>query len=262
MLKKYLALLRRSLGSMLEYRASIFIWMLTNVMPLVMLAVWYSLAEDGPIAGYSQTDFVSYYLLLTFIRQLTNAWVIWELDYEIRHGDLSVKLLHPLNPIHEYISSHITDKIMGLSILIPLGIVAWLIFPTIHYDFTLLNFALMLVAMAAAWLIRFLSQFCIGLLAFWISEATTLNDIWYAISMMLGGIVAPLDLFPAQVQVVANYLPFRYMLSFPVEIVSARLSSGELVIGYATMAFWVVVMVVLYRWLWSKGIRQFSAFGA
>src|SRR5512140_2213993 len=114
MLKKYLALLRRSLGSMLEYRASIFIWMLTNVMPLVMLAVWYSLAEDGPIAGYSQTDFVSYYLLLTFIRQLTNAWVIWELDYEIRHGDLSVKLVHPLNPIHEYISSHITDKIMGL----------------------------------------------------------------------------------------------------------------------------------------------------
>lgn len=262
MLKKYPALLRRSLGSMLEYRASIFIWMLTNVMPLVMLAVWYSLAEDGSIAGYSQTDFVSYYLLLTFIRQLTNAWVIWELDYEIRHGDLSVKLLHPLNPIHEYISSHITDKIMGLAVLIPLGLAAWLIFPSIHYDLTPLNFALMVVAMSAAWLIRFLSQFCIGLLAFWISEATTLNDIWYAISMMLGGIVAPLGLFPAPVQAVANYLPFRYMLSFPVEVVSARLSLDELAIGLGTMFFWVIVMVVLCRWLWSKGIRQFSAFGA
>lgn len=262
MFKKYLALLRRSFGAMVEYRASIFIWMLTNIMPLVMLAVWYSLAEDGPIGGYSQNDFVAYYLMLTFIRQLTNAWVIWELDSEIRHGDLSVKLLHPLNPIHEYIASHITDKIMALSFLIPLGLAAWLIFPTIHYDLTPLTFALMLVAIVAAWLIRFLSQFCIGLLAFWISEATTLNDIWYAISMMLGGIIAPLDLFPAQVKAIANYLPFRFMLSFPVEIVSARLSSAELGLGFAAMFFWVGIVIALYRWLWSKGIRQFSAYGA
>lgn len=262
MLKIYLSLLRLSLASMLEYRASIFIWMLTNVMPLVMLAVWYSLAEGGPISGYSQVDFVSYYLLLAFVRQLTNAWVIWALDYGIRHGDLSIKLLYPLNPIHGYIADHLTDKILALSALIPLGLAAWLIFPTIHYDLTPWNFVLFFVAMAAAWLIRFLSQFCIGLLGFWISESTTLNEIWYALSMMLGGIVAPLDLFPSQVQSIANYLPFRYMLSFPVEIVSGRLSPNDLVQGIASMIFWVLVTFGVYRWLWRKGIRQFSAYGA
>lgn len=262
MLKIYLSLLRLSLASMLEYRASIFIWMLTNVMPLVMLAVWYSLAEGGPISGYSQVDFVSYYLLLAFVRQLTNAWVIWALDYGIRHGDLSIKLLYPLNPIHGYIADHLTDKILALSALIPLGLAAWLIFPTIHYDLTPWNFVLFFVAMAAAWLIRFLSQFCIGLLGFWISESTTLNEIWYALSMMLGGIVAPLDLFPSQVQSIANYLPFRYMLSFPVEIVSGRLSLNDLVQGIASMIFWVLVTFGIYRWLWRKGITQFSAYGA
>ena len=250
------------MGLMLEYRASIVIWMLTGIMPLVMLAVWFSLAEGGPISGYSQDDFVAYYLLMTLVRQLTNVWVIWELDYEIRHGDLSIKLLHPINPIHEYIASHLADKVLRLWILIPLAILAWLIFPTIHYDMTPLTLVLLLVALAAAWILRFLSQYCIGILAFWISEAITLNEIWFAGMLMLGGVVAPLDLFPAPVKAIANYLPFRFMLSFPVEIVSGRMTTIDVLSGLTAMMFWLVFFVVLYRWLWSKGVRQFSAFGA
>ena len=250
------------MGLMLEYRASIVIWMLTGIMPLVMLAVWFSLAEGGPIAGYSQDDFVSYYLLMTLVRQLTNVWVIWELDYEIRHGDLSIKLLHPINPIHEYIASHLADKVFRLWILIPLAILAWLIFPAIHYDVTPITLALMIVALVAAWILRFMSQYCFGILAFWISEAITLNEIWFAGMLMLGGVVAPLDLFPAPVKTIANYLPFRFMLSFPVEIMSGRMTTMDMLIGLIAMMFWVAFFVVLYRWLWSKGVKQFSAFGA
>ncbi|MBI5650264.1 MAG: ABC-2 family transporter protein [Chloroflexi bacterium] len=262
MLIKYAVLLRRSFSAMLEYRAMIFIWMLTNVMPLVMLAVWFSLSEGGPIAGYSQNDFVAYYLLITFVRQMTNVWVIWEIDYEIRHGDFSIKLLHPLNPIHEYIASHITDKFLRLAVMIPLGIFAWIIFPTIHYDLTFTTVTLFLIALVASWLIRFLSQYCFGLLAFWISASTTLNEIWFATSLMLGGIVAPLDLFPANIQLIAKYLPFRYMFAFPVEIVSGRLAQTELINGLAAMLGWLIVSVVVYRWLWRRGLKHFSAFGA
>lgn len=262
MIYKYAALLRRAMGLMLEYRASIVIWMLTGVMPLVMLAVWFALSEEGPIAGYSQNDFVSYYLLLTLVRQLTNVWVIWELDYEIRHGDLSVKLLHPINPIHEYIASHLADKVFRLWILIPLAILAWLIFPMIHYDLTPLTLTLFVIALAAAWALRFLAQYCFGILAFWISQALTLNEMWFAGMLLLGGVVAPLDLFPASVAAAAKYLPFRFMLAFPVEIMSGRLTPNDLSAGLFVMCGWLAAFFALYRWLWRKGIRQFSAFGA
>ncbi|MEW5720366.1 MAG: ABC-2 family transporter protein, partial [Chloroflexota bacterium] len=111
-------------------------------------------------------------------------------------------------------------------------------------------------------ILRFLSQYCFGILAFWISQAITLNEIWFAGMLMLGGVVAPLDLFPEPVRVIANYLPFRFMLSFPVEIVSGRATPTDLLVGSIAMIFWVAFFVMLYRWLWSKGIRQFSAFGA
>jgi ABC-2 type transport system permease protein len=262
MLAKYAALMRRGLASMFEYRASMLIWMLINVMPLVMLAVWFSMSEGGPIAGYTQSDFVSYYLLLALVQQMTAVWVIYELAYEIRHGDLSIKLLHPLNPIHEYLSSNLADKILRPVVLIPLALAAWLIFPTIHYDVTALKLVLFVVAMAAAWFIRFMTQYIFGLLAFWISDSMTINDIWFALSQMLGGMIAPLDLFPANVTAVANWLPFRFMLSFPVEIVSGRLTSVDLATGFAAMTFWVVLAFILYQWVWRRGIRQFSAFGA
>jgi len=262
MFRKYIALLRLGIAAMFEYRASMLIWMLINVMPLVMLAVWFSMAEGGPVAGYTQSDFVSYYLLLAFVQQMTTVWVIYELDYEIRHGDLSIKLLHPLNPLHDYLSTNLADKILRPFALIPLAVAAWLIFPTIHYHLTPLRVALFVVALAAAWFIRFMSQYIFGLLAFWVSDSMTLNDIWFAFTEMLGGMIAPLDLFPPQVAAVANWLPFRFMLAFPVEIVSGRLTSQDLAAGAAAMLFWVVLAFVVYRWVWRRGIRQFSAFGA
>lgn len=262
MFRKYLALLHRAIGAMLEYRVGILIWMLVNVMPLIMLAVWFSLSEGGPIAGYTQNDFVSYYLLLTLIRQLTNVWVIWELAYEIRHGDLGIKLLQPINPLHGYMATHLADKGFRFIVMLPLALIAWWIFPTIHYDLNLITFGLMILAAIVSFLIRFLTQYILGLLAFWISESTTLNDIVFGLSMLLGGIVAPITLFPPEVSAIANYLPFRFMMGFPVEIAMGRLSSSELVTATLTMFFWFALVLVVYFWIWRKGIKQFSAYGA
>ncbi len=262
MLKKYLALLRRSLGVMFEYRASVFIWMLVNVMPLVMLAVWYTLAEDGPIGNYSQADFVSYYLLITFARQMTTVWVIHELDYQIRHGELSTKLLFPMNPIHAFMSDNLADKVLRLVVMIPLAVIAFIVFPNVHYDVTPITITLMLIALAAAWVMRFLSQYTFALLAFWVSQATTLHEIWYATWLLIGGMVAPIDLFPAPIAEIARWLPFRFMLSFPVEIMLGRLTTSELAMGLTATAFWLALMIGVYRFVWARGLRQFSAYGA
>ncbi len=254
--------MRRGIGAMLEYRVESFIWMLTNAMPLVMLAVWYSMSEGGPIAGYTQSDFISYYLLLAFVRQMTTVWVIWEIDHDIRHGDLSIKLLYPLNPLHDYLAYHIADRFVRIFTLIPFVLLAWLLFPTMHFQVTLLNVVLFVTTMIAAWFLRFMQQYIFGLFAFWISESMTLNDIWYAASTFLGGLIAPLDLFPPAIMTVANLLPFRYMLSFPVEIMLGRLTPPEVFFGVGMTVFWLVVSIVTYRFLWSKGLKQFSAYGA
>lgn len=262
MVRTYLALLRRSIGVMLEYRVSMLIWMLAMSLPLVMLAVWLSLAEDGPVGSYSAADFVAYYILTMYVREMTAAWVSWELDSAIRHGDLAVLLLHPLNPIHEYLSTNLADKLLRVVLLTPLLVGVAVIVPGVHYALSPVNVALFLLLLGAAWYLRFMSQYLIGLLSFWISQATTLQDLLWMFFLLFGGVVAPLALLPDWMQTVAVWLPFRYMLSFPIEILMGRLAPAEVWTGLAACAGWMLVHYGLYRWMWRRGLRVFSAYGA
>ncbi|MBI5876747.1 MAG: ABC-2 family transporter protein [Chloroflexi bacterium] len=261
MRRKYLALLRANWQGILEYRAQIIIWMLISTSPLISLAVWLAVAADGPVGGYSSADFVAYYLLAIFVRHMNGSWVYHELEYGIREGLLSPKLLKPLNPIHDYLTTHLGDRIFRLPILIvPLGIIAWL--AGAQYDLSPASLALFVLALMLSFGINFLTSYCIGLLNFWITHADSINELEYAFRSLLGGIVAPIALFPAPIPQLSLYLPFRYTLSFPVEILLGRVSPDEMLLGFTVQAAWLALFLGLYAVLWRQGLQAYSAVGA
>lgn len=261
MRRKYLALLRANWQGTLEYRAQIVIWMLIATSPFVSLAVWLAVAADGSVGGYDAHAFIAYYLALIFVRNMNTSWVYHELEYQIREGLLSPKLLKPLNPIHDHLTMHLGDRILRLPlVVVPLGLAAWWF--GVQYDFSPLAVALFLLSLAFSFGIIFISSYCIGLLNFWITHAESLSELWYALRMLLGGLIAPLDLFPAPIPQLSVYLPFRYTLSFPVEIALGRASTDQLLVGFAVQAAWLAVFFGLYRVLWYRGLREYSAVGA
>lgn len=262
MFKTYLTLLRVNWQGVFAYRASILIYMLLATMPLVSLAVWLALAADGPIGNYSSADFIAYYLAVIFVRHMTGSWVSYHLDHDIREGTLSPKLLKPINPIHDHIAMHLADKLFRLPlVLTPIVIVALLI-PGLRFDLSPLNIALALVAMALAFASIFLTSYCIGLLNFWLTHAMAIEDLWFGFRALLSGVLAPIDLLPAPIPQLSPYLPFRYTLSFPVEIILGRVSGEQLLLGFAVQLFWLSVFVGLYWLLWTRGLKEYSAVGA
>ena len=262
MVYKYAALFRRSVGIMLEYRVSMLIWMLTASFPLVMMAVWLTLAQDGPVGNYAPGDFVAYYLLALYVRMMTAVWVAWELDHDIRHGELAIKLLHPLNPIHDYVSFNLADKVLRFLLITPLILLAARLVPDVHLALTPVNVILFFVALAFAWLLRYITDYTVGLLSFWLSQVTTLQEIIWMLLLLLGGTVAPIDLLPGWLAAIAKYLPFRFMLSFPVEIMLGRLSAYDLLTGLLVSLAWLALFQALHVLVWRRGIRAFSAYGA
>jgi ABC-2 type transport system permease protein len=193
---------------------------------------------------------------------MTAVWVAWELDYEIRHGELSIKLLHPLHPVHEYISFNLADKIMRFVIFTPMLVAAALLIPDISIVATSQNIALFAVAVVAAWFMRFLTQFLLGLAAFWFSQALVLTDVFWMLYLLFGGGIAPIELLPDGLRQVANVLPFRYMLAFPIEILTGRVDLGQTGSGLGIMLGWIAALYLAVRVAWARGIRRFGAFGA
>ena len=57
------ALTRIDFAVMTEYRAMMVIWLLSGALPLVMLAVWRTLAGAGPVGTFSPADFDRYFLI-------------------------------------------------------------------------------------------------------------------------------------------------------------------------------------------------------
>ena len=100
-----------------------------------------------------------------------------------------------------------------------------------------------------------------ALLSFWATRADALLSIQESLVFLLGGQVAPTALLPDPMRWAATVLPFRYMVGFPVEVLTGQLSGPELWIGFAVQAGWLLVALALFLALWRAGVKHYSAVG-
>ena len=84
-----------------QYRANLLMYLLYwLVSPIVYLSVWTTIANSqGSVSGLTANDFVTYYLTLLIVDQLTSEITIHILAYKIQDGTLSGELLRPIHPI-------------------------------------------------------------------------------------------------------------------------------------------------------------------
>lgn len=262
-IKVYPALLRAYWARALEYRGQIIIWILSSVLPLVMLLVWLTIAEEqgGTVSGYDQNDFISYFLAIVFMRRMVGVWIIWDLDASIRKGELSPQLLRPIDPVHHLFARVLAIRPLNILLMGPPFLAASWAFSA-QYDLSFTSLFFVVAAILGATLAEFFAQMIIGAMSFWITQSLSVAEAWFFIRMMFSGYVVPLDMFPTAVTNTLFYLPFRYMLSFPTEIFLGRLETAEIGQGFAVQLAWVITFYLTYSFLWQRGLKQYSAVGA
>ncbi|QBD81943.1 hypothetical protein EPA93_40590 [Ktedonosporobacter rubrisoli] len=256
-----LAIIRCTWMSWLQQRSFFFLlafgWMMP---PLVALFVWYTAASGQRIGGLTQSEFVAYYLLFMLVNQLTYAQTNWTVGDRIRNGDMSTILLRPISPILDSLASELASKAAYMLFVVPVVIVlALVLHPELHPP--LLNVLAFVPALLMAWLLRFFWGYWLALLAFWASRANALLSLQEALTFLLAGQVAPVALLPSFVRALAIVLPFRYMVGFPVEILTTQLSPADLVSGLAYQTAWLLATVILFSFIWRCGVRRYTAVG-
>ena len=114
-------------------------------------------------------------------------------------------------------------------------------------------------ALAFAWLLRFLWGYWLALLAFWNTDFSAMLAVQDALVFLLAGQVAPMALLPPALQTLATVLPFRYMLGFPVEVITNQLDATGLMLGFAIQLAWVTLTLALSIVLWRRGLKRYEA---
>ncbi len=260
-LRIYWAFLKRETRLVFVYRVQIIIWIITGVLPLVMLAAWLALGQGGPVGSFEPRDFIAYYLAAIFVRQMTGVWIIWDMDYQIRQGEFSTLLLRPVDPMHHWAVAALGSKWLRLVILGPtLGAAAYV--TGAQYDLQPITLAVFVTAIVNAWLLSFFIQYMNGLLAFWITQAVAVFDLWFGLWAIFSGYLIPPELLPMAVQRLAFWLPFRYQLAVPLEIIMGRLHGPDMWIGLGMQGGWIILSFLLCRLMWQRGLKKYSAVGA
>ena len=260
----YLQQFKTTFATMVQYRASLFIWMIGHVLePLVYLVVWTVVAEGGGgrAGDYTTAQFAGYFIVLMLVENVSYTWIMYEYDYRIREGLLSAALLRPLHPIHADMADNMSSKAITLPFMMVVAAVLVAIFHPVMSPH-LWALAAALPALALAFLLRFLLEWTLAQAAFWTTRVSAINQSYFVLVLFLSGQVAPLTLFPHALQVLAAILPFRWMLGFPVELLLGRLTPVEALTGLGVQLVWVAIAYVLMRVVWRAGIRLYSAVGA
>lgn len=255
-------LVKVSFARHVAYRAEMTIWILTATLPLIMLALWNAVVGEGTIAGFGQDEVARYFVATLVVRQVTGAWIVWELSWSIRQGTLSPKLLRPFHPLVEWAVWVLVAIPFRLLVLAPIlaALVAWR--PGLLAVPSPVAAVQLALALAIAWLLAYLVQCAFGLLAFWLDKSDGLFEMWMAVWGLLSGYVAPLAFFPETAQVVLRVLPFRAMLGLPVELLGGFVDPATAWADLAVGAAWAGGAWALVAVLWRRGLVRYGAVGA
>jgi len=269
-LRKVRTLLSVYYAYMLEYRAEILLWALSNVLPLIMMGVWMQVSRRPGFQGPTPVEMARYFLAVFIVRQFTVVWVIWEFEFQVVEGKLSPFLLQPMDPVWRWVAGHAAERVTRLPFSIGFVILFFVLYPKAlvhegqYWSLGLDDAGIAVGVVTLSFLVRFLMQYTFAMLAFWVERAAAIEQFWWLPYLFLSGLVAPLEMFPEGVRQFAYATPFPYLIYYP----SAVLAHGYEYVGVSfaqvigVMGAWGVGFFILNRWLWRMGLRHYSAMGA
>lgn len=245
----------------IAYRGHVWLNVLSLVFPLLMMWVWLAIAQQsgGTVNGLRPAYFVSYYAAAAIIAQMTVATTPNGWDELVRLGGLSAHLLRPCDPGHQLFCAEVCRRALAGVLGLPLLAVVLVASHSVGSPGAVL---LAVPAIVLGFVLNFLMTSAIGMLAFWLTQVQRIAQLWTGAGFVLAGVVAPLRTMPGWVGALASALPFKAIVGTPADLLAGGVGVEEGLGAMASGAAWTVLAFAVYRVLWYRGLRHYSAMGA
>lgn len=259
--------LRICLAERLVYRGDFMLGTFMRFLPIVtQIFLWSAVFEavrHEKIAGYTQQDFIAYYLLTMVSRAFSSMpGLASGIARQIRQGEIKKFLIQPIDMVGFLFSQRLAHKLVYyLVAAVPFAAVFWICreyFPGWPDATTLAAFAASLVM---AFLLGFFLEATIGMVGFWFLEVSSLLFVYMLFSFFFSGHMFPLDMLPGVWGQIVDVLPLKYLAYFPAAVFLGKITGQELAWGLALQLAWVVCFMLTCRMAYQRGLRRYSAYG-
>lgn len=267
-IRKYFNIFRVSLIERAAYRGDFLLGTILRFFPVITTILLWSAVFKGTdqhrIAGFSEQRMIAYLLLIHISRMFSSMpGLSGTIARDIREGTLKKYLLQPLDMIGYLLSCRAAHKVAYITT--SAAPYAGLFLLCSGYFVGLWPDALTLLAYAASLLLAFVIGFffeaAMGMVGFWFLEVTSLLWVVNTVNYFISGQMFPLDLLGPPWDTILKWMPFQYMAYFPAIVFLREVQGRALVEGLLMELVWAVVLIVLSRWLFARGLRRYSAYG-
>jgi ABC-2 type transport system permease protein len=119
---------------------------------------------------------------------------------------------------------------------------------------------LVIIAVIGAWTLNFCIATMIGLTAFVVEDISAFQWIYQKMAFIFGGLLIPLDFYPAWLQAICRALPFSSIIYAPARLfVTPSLAAFATVFGMQLV--WIVALGTLLMLTYRRGITQLTING-
>lgn len=217
MFAKYLAVFRVSIASNLAYAMEVvFRALMLIAIVFILSQLWkttFELHGAKILNGFTIADMV-WYLVAAEAIAMSMPALTRRIDEEVRSGQLAYLLGRPCNYVFYNYAQYLGERLVRFLLNSIVGIILALIVVGLPH-ITLPGLLAWPLVVVLAMSIDFVAYFCIGLLAFWTEETQSFAFVFSRMTLVLGGVLAPLEIFPQPLRSIAQALPFSTILYGP-----------------------------------------------
>jgi len=211
------------------------------------------------IGGFTFKEMIVYLIIGLLINSARSSDISNRISEVIKSGDISIFLCRPVNFVKSLLAEGIGGKVINLIMFTILLIIMTNLFNLPYPKGSI--FAIFLIYAVLMLFFDIVMYVIIGSLSFWFVEIWGIRSSIEQVLWILSGRTLPLSLFPIWMQTFLSYTPFMYL-----EFTFASLYLGKLTISQAIWAmgifiFWIVVMILLMRYLYFRGFKKLESFG-
>jgi ABC-2 type transport system permease protein len=223
----------------------------------VFSSVWRAVAESGGVAGRQPAEML-WYLAVTEWVLMSAPLVQFQMEEDIHRGDVAYEITRPAS----WLGARLAHGLGALAVRAPVLLVvafaaAWSVAgpPTRPAG---LGVAVAIGLVAS--MVVTLFHVGIGVAAFWLGDVAPAYWIWQKLLFVLGGLLLPLQFYPALFVRVARLTPFPALLAGPASFATREplMPAGVLVV---TLAFWALLGWVIARAAFGRAVRRLHVNG-
>lgn len=261
---------RTSIAERLAYRADFAFATLVRFLPIItQVYLWGAIyqaqgAQDTRVINsYTYGDMVAYSLLVMVGRAFSSMpGLTTGIARDIRDGTIKKFLIQPVDMLDYLFWHRVAHKLVYYVIaFVPFALVFWLCSSYFHGWPSTATLVAWVLSLLLAFLIGFLIESLMGLVAFWFLEVSSLVFVYMLVSYFLSGHMLPLDWLPAPIGDWIRLLPFKYLAFVPAAVLLEKYSPQQLTIELCLGAGWVFALYLLNRLALTRGLRRYSAYG-